>query len=75
MTRGLPEAISDNKTASKIFITNVGAGYETQICTQYVDSALKYMNKSSSRLLTYSDIFTKILVNDSRGKTQKNHLW
>ena len=74
MTRGLPEAISDNKTASKIFITNVGADYETPkfYAHDYVDGALKYMNKSSSRLLTYSDIFTKILVNDSRGKLKKS---
>ena len=28
-TKGLAETISDNKTALKVFITNIGADYET----------------------------------------------
>ena len=72
LTRGLARAISDNKNALKIFITNIGADYETPKykAHNYIEGAYKYLCLSESRNFKISEFFSHILINKSRQKSK-----
>ena len=67
MTVGLCDAIVKNKTAKKVFITNIGADYETPTfkATDYVNGALKYLKRGTLESIADSDVFTHIFANFS----------
>ena len=67
LTRGLARAISDNKNALKIFITNIGADYETPKykAHNYIEGAFKYLCLSESRDFKITEFFSHLLINKS----------
>jgi len=75
MTNGLPDAIAENKKALKVFLTNIGADYETPSykASDYIKGAFRYLSKVSSTSHTYDDFFNAILVNDNK-KIDENYV-
>lgn len=65
MTLGLSDAIAGNTDAKKVFITNIGADYETPTFkgTDYVNGAKKYLKRGSLKSFAESEMFTHIFVN------------
>ena len=51
MSVGLAKAIADNTSAHKVFITNIGADYETPnyLASDYILGAHRYLNLSDTR--------------------------
>ena len=76
LTRGLARAISDNKNALKIFITNIGADYETPKykAHNYIEGAYKYLCLSESRNFKISEFFSHILINKSSRQKKVNYV-
>jgi 2-phospho-L-lactate transferase/gluconeogenesis factor (CofD/UPF0052 family) len=73
---GLAEAIADNQGATKIFITNIGADYETPTykASDYLIGAFRYLNLSDNRNYLISELFNSILVNKSNFKTDESYV-
>lgn len=76
MSTGLARTISYNKTALKVFITNIGADYETPNyrASDYVRAAYRYLNSAEQRLIPMQDLFDTILVNKSQLKSAKTYV-
>lgn len=73
---GLAEAIADNQNASKIFITNIGADYETPSykASDYLLGAFRYLNLSDRRNYLISELFDAVLVNQSNFKKDETYV-
>ena len=67
MASGLASAIADNTSAYKVFITNIGADYETPSyqASDYIKGALRYLNLSSRRRIEPKYLVDAILVNSN----------
>ena len=65
MTRGIADSIAYNRHASKIFVTNIGADYETPTykASDYIRGAYYYLNVGASRPIAMSELFDMNLVN------------
>ena len=65
LTSGLLKKIMRNTKCKKIFITNIGADYETpHFCSSdYIENATKYLNMSSNLNYKSSEIFDYNLIN------------
>ena len=76
MSTGLAQAIADNKAAYKVFVTNIGADYETPSykASDYLFGAFKYLNMSDDRSYNLTDLFGDILVNQSRLKADETYV-
>jgi 2-phospho-L-lactate transferase/gluconeogenesis factor (CofD/UPF0052 family) len=76
LSAGLAEAIADNKSACKIFITNIGADYETPRykASDYIVGAHRYMNLSDARDYAMEELFDVVLVNQSRLKADETYV-
>jgi 2-phospho-L-lactate transferase/gluconeogenesis factor (CofD/UPF0052 family) len=76
LSRGIAQSISDNKNAVKLFITNIGADYETPTykAHDYIEGAYKYLNLCDPRQYNYDDLFDIMLVNDSNDATNSNYV-
>jgi 2-phospho-L-lactate transferase/gluconeogenesis factor (CofD/UPF0052 family) len=76
MSTGLASTISYNKTALKVFITNIGADYETPNykASDYVLGAYRYLNSASPRLIAMQDLIHVILVNRSDLKSSESYV-
>lgn len=66
MTKGLSRTISNNKSAKKVFITNIGADYETPTykASDYILGAYKYLT-CNDKDIAINDLFDVNLVNQS----------
>lgn len=73
---GLAEAIADNKLASKIFITNIGADYETPTykASDYILGAYRYLNLSDARDYSTRELFDVVFVNKSNFKADESYV-
>ena len=73
---GLAEAIADNKSASKIFITNIGADYETPTykASDYILGAYRYLNLSDARDYSTRELFDAVFVNKSNFKADESYV-
>ena len=73
---GLAEAIADNKLASKIFITNIGADYETPTykASDYILGAYRYLNLSDARDYSTRELFDAVFVNKSNFKADESYV-
>ncbi|SVC64584.1 uncharacterized protein METZ01_LOCUS317438, partial [marine metagenome] len=62
MSAGLAESISDNHSALKVFITNIGADYETPSykASDYILGAHRYLNLSDERNYSMEELFDVI---------------
>lgn len=68
MSRQLAATITQNTKATKVFVPNIGADYETPMYTasDYVSGAVKYLSLGFGAPLQPTDLFTHILVNQPR---------
>ena len=73
---GLAESIADNKTAFKVFITNIGADYETPNykASEYILGAYHYLSLANNRKYKISDLFNVTLINQSHLKADETYV-
>ena len=71
----LANNIKKNKKAKKIFITNIGADYETPNYDtfDYINGAFKYLSNLNKNY-KFEDFFNYILVNNSKNRSNKNYV-
>jgi 2-phospho-L-lactate transferase/gluconeogenesis factor (CofD/UPF0052 family) len=76
MSAGLARTISYNKTALKVFVTNIGADYETPDykASDYVRGAHRYLNSAEPRLIPMQDLIDVILINQSHLKPNETYV-
>lgn len=73
---GLAESIADNKSALKVFVTNIGADYETPSykASDYVKGAFRYLCLSGDRRYTMEEFFDAVLINASQIKAGETYV-
>ena len=76
MSAGLAESISNNHSALKVFITNIGADYETPSykASDYILGAHHYLNLSDERNYGMEELFNVIFINQSHFKDDKTYV-
>ncbi len=76
MSAGLAESIADNKAALKVFVTNIGADYETPTykASDYILGAHRYLNLSNSRAYSMQELFDVVFINNSRIKADETYV-
>ena len=76
MSAGLAESISDNHSAVKVFITNIGADYETPSykASDYILGAHRYLNLSDERNYSMEELFDVIFINQSHFKDDETYV-
>jgi 2-phospho-L-lactate transferase/gluconeogenesis factor (CofD/UPF0052 family) len=76
MSAGLARAITDNHSAYKVFITNIGADYETPSykASDYIRGAHRYLNLSDEHTYAMNELFDVILINQSRLKADETYV-
>jgi 2-phospho-L-lactate transferase/gluconeogenesis factor (CofD/UPF0052 family) len=76
LSAGLSRAIADNHSAYKVFVTNIGADYETPSykASDFIRGAHRYLNLSDERDYGLSELFDLILVNQSRHKADETYV-
>ena len=76
LSKGLAEKIADNKNAFKVFITNIGADYETPSyqASDYILGAFRYLCLSDGRKYTFKDLFNINFVNKSNFKKDNSYV-
>ena len=75
MSRGFGEVIKSNILAKKIFITNIGADYETPKYNafDYVEGAFNYLTNFSVKK-NYNDYFDLVLINKPKKNNKINYV-
>ena len=70
MTRGFGAAIAENKNALKVFVTNIGADYETPSykASDFINGAYKYLNLAEDKKIDFKDLFHLMLLNENDSK-------
>jgi 2-phospho-L-lactate transferase/gluconeogenesis factor (CofD/UPF0052 family) len=76
MSAGLAQTIADNKSAYKVFVTNIGADYETPnyLASDYILGAHRYLNLSDTRNYGMNELFDVVLINQSRLKADETYV-
>ncbi|GAA4018049.1 hypothetical protein GCM10022280_16770 [Sphingomonas swuensis] len=76
LSRGLPEAIARNRSALKVFVTNIGADYETPTyrAADYLHGAYRYLCLAEDRHHAPEDLFDAVLVNNGRRKADTTYV-
>jgi 2-phospho-L-lactate transferase/gluconeogenesis factor (CofD/UPF0052 family) len=76
LSRGITSSIADNYNAKKVFITNIGADYETPkyFADDYIYGAFKYLKLSESRPYQLDQLFSNILINKPKTKDAKRYV-
>lgn len=76
MSAGLARAIADNHSAYKVFVTNIGADYETPSykASDYICGAHRYLNLSDEHTYAMDELFDVNLVNQSRLKADETYV-
>ena len=76
LTTGLAESIADNRRATKVFITNIGADYETPMykASDYILGAHRYLELSGDRKYSMNELFSVILINQSNLKSDDTYV-
>jgi 2-phospho-L-lactate transferase/gluconeogenesis factor (CofD/UPF0052 family) len=76
MSQGVAETISGNRSALKVFVTNIGADYETPTycASDYLEGALRYLRMGDARAYDPADLFSAVLVNDGRRKADETYV-
>jgi hypothetical protein len=76
MSRGVAETIAGNREALKVFVTNIGADYETPSyrASDYVKGAYKYLRLAERRQYAMEELFSAILINDGRRKADETYV-
>lgn len=76
MTRGFGNAIAKNSKAFKVFITNIGADYETPSykASDFIKGAHKYLNVASSENISFNKLFNTMLINQNQNEDNDNYV-
>lgn len=76
MSRGIAETIARNREALKVFVTNIGADYETPTyrASDYIRGACKYLRLAEGRQYAMPELFSAILINDGRRKADETYV-
>lgn len=76
LSTGLAQAIADNESAFKAFVTNIGADYETPSysASDYIRGAHRYLNLSDDRAYSIPELFDVVLINQSRLKADETYV-
>jgi 2-phospho-L-lactate transferase/gluconeogenesis factor (CofD/UPF0052 family) len=76
MSRGLAETIARNRGALKVFVTNIGADYETPSyrASDYIRGAYKYLCLAEGRQYAMAELFTDTLINNGRRKADETYV-
>lgn len=76
MAGGLASTIADNLSAYKVFITNIGADYETPSyqASDYLRGAYNYLTLSDASHRSLSDLIDAVLVNKSHHKADETYV-
>jgi 2-phospho-L-lactate transferase/gluconeogenesis factor (CofD/UPF0052 family) len=76
MSSGLASTIADNRSAYKVFITNIGADYETPSykASDYLRGAYQYLTLSGSRRLPLGELVDAVLINQSHRKADETYV-
>ncbi|MBV8686763.1 MAG: YvcK family protein [Alphaproteobacteria bacterium] len=76
MSRGIAETIARNREALKVFVTNIGADYETPSyrASDYVRGAYKYLRLAEGRQYAMPELFSAILINNGRRKADETYV-
>ena len=76
LSAGLAESIADNKAALKVFVTNIGADYETPSykASDYIKGAHRYLNLSNARDFAMQELFDVVLINRSSHKAGETYV-
>lgn len=76
ISTGLAESIADNKAAFKVFITNIGADYETPNykASEYILGAYRYLSFGDKRQYKMSDLFNVVFINQSHLKADETYV-
>ena len=76
LSAGLAESIADNKTAMKVFVTNIGADYETPTykASDYIKGAYRDLNLSDTRTYSMQELFDVVLINRSNHKADDTYV-
>jgi len=76
LSTGLASSIADNKMALKVFITNIGADYETPNykASEYILGAYRYLSMADKRQYKMSDLFNVVLINQSHLKSGETYV-
>jgi len=74
LSKGISASIANNKRALKVFITNIGADYETPFykAHDYIKGALKYLNLGDFFEYKYTDYFNIMLINKNDRKNKNS---
>lgn len=73
---GLAQSIADNHNAFKVFITNIGADYETPSynSSDFIKGAYRYLKLSDQRNYSFEDLFSVNLVNNSQQSPDESYV-
>ena len=76
LSRGIAETIATNRAALKVFVTNIGADYETPSysASDYVLGAYRYLLLADGREQLLPELFTAVLVNNGRRKAGETYV-
>lgn len=76
LSAGLAASIADNRSALKVFVTNIGADYETPSykASDYLKGAFRYLNLADARQFTLPELFDAVLINQSRFKADETYV-
>jgi hypothetical protein len=76
MSGGLARTISYNRTAYKVFVTNIGADYETPNynASDYLYGAYRYLNSAEPLKIAMQDLFNVVLINKSQFKSDETYV-
>lgn len=76
LSAGLAQSIADNKFAFKVFVTNIGADYETPSykASDYIRGAHRYLNLSDARAYDMNELFDVVLLNQSHLKADETYV-
>jgi 2-phospho-L-lactate transferase/gluconeogenesis factor (CofD/UPF0052 family) len=76
MSRGIAETIAGNRAALKIFVTNIGADYETPSyrASDYLMGAYRYLCLAEGRHYAFSELFSAVLINNGRRKADETYV-
>ncbi len=76
MSSGVAETIAANRDALKVFVTNIGADYETPSyrASDYLRGAYKYLRSADQRQYAAGELFSAVLINNGRRKSDETYV-
>lgn len=76
LSRGVASTIAANRTALKVFVTNIGADYETPTyaAADYLAGAYRYLCLAEGRNWAPEELFGAVLVNNGRRKADTTYV-